>query len=327
MTDRHARSVTRWTSADVRLTAVDGTPPAQGPVDGAAQGPVLAAGAVVWRRAEPARNTGEVQVLLVHRPKYDDWSFPKGKLDPGEHVLVATGREVAEETGLPVRLGPPLPEQEYAAAAGVPKRVRYWAARPLGDASVDAFEPNSEVDDVAWLRLGDARRRLTYARDIDVLDAFAVSAYRSEPLIVLRHSHALPRDSWTGPDRQRGLDRAGEEQARVLAPLLRAYGVRRVLSSDAVRCTATVEPYAAADGRQVEVDHRLSEEGAEPGAVAKRVETLLRSDEATVLCSHRPVLPALFSALGVPDPALAPGAFVVVHREGARVRASEHHHP
>ncbi|MDQ4085234.1 MAG: NUDIX domain-containing protein [Actinomycetota bacterium] len=285
--------------------------------------PVLAAGAVVWRPAN-----GAVAVLLVHRPKYDDWSFPKGKVDPGEHLTATAVREVAEETGLEVRLGIPLPQQEYVSAPGVTKRVCYWAARPADtDTSVDDYVPNREVDAVVWLPLDQARERLTYARDVHVLQAFAVGAYRAEPLVVLRHAQALPRDSWTGPDRERGLAAAGEREACALVPLLRAYGVRRVLSSDASRCTATVQPYAEAGRLRVEIDHRLSEEGLHSAAAARRMQTLLDDDRPVVVCSHRPVLPALFEAIGMHDPGLRPGAFVVVHREGGQVRATEQHGP
>ena len=285
--------------------------------------PVLAAGAVVWRAGDHG-----VDVLLVHRPKYDDWSVPKGKLDPGEHVTVAAVREVGEETGLAVRLGPPLQRQEYQTAPDTTKRVYYWAARVVGDdRAVDDYEPNTEIDGVTWLRLDEAQERLTYPRDADILVEFGVSAYRSEPLIVLRHTRALPRGSWSGADRERGLSEEGGQQARALVPLLQAYGVRRVLSSDALRCTASVQPFADSAGLPVEVDHRLSEEGLREVSAAGRMDGLLRSDEPTLVCSHRPVLPSLFDALGVQDPKLAPGAFVVVHREDGQVRATEHHWP
>jgi 8-oxo-(d)GTP phosphatase len=284
--------------------------------------PVLAAGAVVWRTVGDA-----VDVLLVHRPRYDDWSFPKGKLDEGEHVLAAAVREVAEETGLTTRLGLPLPAQEYD-VSGVAKRVYYWAARPANPhEDVRDYVPNKEVDRVTWFPLEQARRRLSYRRDGDVLDAFGVGAFRSEPMIVLRHTKALPRETWTGPDHERRLAPEGEEQARALVPLLQSYGIERVLSSDAVRCSTSVQPFADAAGLRVEVDHRLSEQGSESSALARRMGTLLEKDHPLLVCSHRPVLPEIFRALGVQDPALRPGEFVVVHREGKKVRSTEQHHP
>ena len=286
--------------------------------------PVLAAGAVVWRTVGDA-----VDVLLVHRPRYDDWSFPKGKLDPGEHALAAAVREVEEETGVRTRVGLPLPTQEYD-ASGVAKRVHYWAARPAdgsGGQEDVSYVPNKEVDRVTWCPIEGARRRLTYPRDVDVLEAFGVSAYRSEPLVVLRHAKALPRSSWQGPDHARGLAPEGEEQASALVPLLQAYGIRRVLSSDAVRCTTSVQPYADAAGLRVEVDHRLSEQGCESAAVSRRMRRLLEKDGPLLVCSHRPVLPEMFRALGVRDPALHPGELLAVHHEQLQVRATEQHRP
>jgi 8-oxo-(d)GTP phosphatase len=318
------RPVTPRTPAGVTLACVNGTPPVRDTSAATDAGPVLAAGAVVWRPSD-----GGVDVLLVHRPRYDDWSFPKGKLDAGEHLLAAAVREVAEETGVVSRLGPPLPRQQYDLRSGATKRVYYWAARPVDarhdHGRADHHQPTDEVDRVAWVGVDEARRRLTYPRDIEVLDAFGVGAYHSSPLIVLRHSKAVPRASWTGDDRERPLTAAGAEQAAALVPLLRAYGARRVVSSDAVRCVTTVAPYADAAGLRVEVDHRLSEEGADDTALAARTAALAGGADALVVCSHRPVLPSLLGSLGLRDPELAPGEFLVVHRQDGGVTATEHH--
>jgi 8-oxo-dGTP pyrophosphatase MutT (NUDIX family) len=126
---------------------------------------VLAAGGVVWRRNE----SGELEVLLVHRPKYDDWTLPKGKLDDGESAEDAALREVEEETGFSVELGEELPPTDYHDRYGRPKNVRYWVM----DITGGEFQPNREVDEVRWLRVEAAKEALTYARDRDVLDAFA----------------------------------------------------------------------------------------------------------------------------------------------------------
>jgi 8-oxo-dGTP diphosphatase len=126
---------------------------------------VLAAGGVVWRKIE----NGETEVLLVHRPKYDDWTLPKGKLDGGETAEEAALREVEEETGLQVTLGDELPSTDYHDRFGRPKNVRYWAM----DVTGGEFHPNKEVDEVRWLPLEAAKDALSYARDRDVLDAFA----------------------------------------------------------------------------------------------------------------------------------------------------------
>jgi 8-oxo-dGTP diphosphatase len=127
---------------------------------------VEAAGGVVWRR----ETGGITAVLLVHRPQYDDWSLPKGKLDPGEAHEEAAIREVHEETGVRCRLVEELPSTRYTDRHGREKRVRYWAMEPLDD---DGFVPNDEVDALRWLAVADARSLLTYERDRDVLDAFA----------------------------------------------------------------------------------------------------------------------------------------------------------
>jgi len=125
---------------------------------------VRAAGGVVWR---PVTDR-QVEVLLVHRPKYDDWTFPKGKADPGETDEHCALREVAEETGLRCELGAELPSTGYRDRFARAKRVRYWAMRPVDG----SFSPGQEVDEVAWLAPAAAARRLTYERDGTVLDAF-----------------------------------------------------------------------------------------------------------------------------------------------------------
>jgi 8-oxo-dGTP pyrophosphatase MutT (NUDIX family) len=124
---------------------------------------IEAAGGVVWNISAK----GVVKVLLVHRPRYDDWSFPKGKLDPGESHRQAAVREVAEETGLSCRLGDELSEVRYADRKGRPKRVRYWSMEPVDG----EFAPNDEVDEVRWLPVDEAAELLSYAHDRTVLIA------------------------------------------------------------------------------------------------------------------------------------------------------------
>lgn len=126
-------------------------------------GVVQAAGGVVWRRS-PA---GDLEVLIVHRPKYDDWSFPKGKLASDEGHQAAALREVAEETGLECSIGPELESTEYTDPQGRPKVVRYWAMERVGG----EFRANREVDEARWVRLPDAPGILTYDRDGSVLSS------------------------------------------------------------------------------------------------------------------------------------------------------------
>jgi 8-oxo-dGTP pyrophosphatase MutT (NUDIX family) len=133
---------------------------------------VLAAGGVVWRLGAH----DALEVLLVHRPAYDDWSFPKGKLAGGdrdeEHCAL---REVREETGYECVLGRELSTARYFDQKRRSKRVRYWEMRILSG----EFTANAEVDEVTWLTVTDARERLSYRHDVDVLDAFARFAGQS----------------------------------------------------------------------------------------------------------------------------------------------------
>ena len=280
---------------------------------------VIAAGAVVTRKGG--------DVLLVHRPKYDDWSFPKGKLDEGEHVTAAAVREVAEETGLDVRLGPPLSSQRYWVDNGQRriKRVHYWVGRVVGDDDVSSYRVNDEIDEVAWVPLDKVRDRLDYAYDRSTLDEFERLRKKSYPLVILRHGRAKPRKSWTEDDRERPLTSAGEFQAEQVVPVLGAYGVTHVLTSSSRRCWSTVAPYADVAGLDLEDTDDLSEEDATPKTVAAEVRRLLARKEGTVLCSHRPVLPWVFEALGLEPFHLEPGAVFVVHHRRGRIVATEHH--
>jgi len=286
--------------------------------------PVLAAGAVVWREVST-----RVQLLLVHRPR-GDWTFPKGKADPEERLPVTAVRETAEETGLQIRLGVPLRTLDYPLATGQTKRVTFWCARPHGDGDL-AFDVNDEIDDLAWIDLDKTADTLTYDTDRDVLDDFVKllpgQAHRSSPLVVLRHAKALPRRQWHRKDRRRPLAEQGVRDAQRLVPLLAAYGIRTVVSSDSSRCVQTVAPYAEAAGVEVVLDRGLSQEDAGPERVARRVAKVVGNRKPTVVCTHRPVLPLVFESIGVDDPALHPGQLLVVHRRGATVVATELHGP
>jgi len=291
---------------------------------------IRAAGAVVWRSA----GTG-AQVLLVHRPKYDDWSLPKGKLEPGEHVLEAAVREVREETGLAVTLGRRLPPVRYLAAS-LPKRVDYWAAEARGAAG--EFVPSHEIDEVAWVRAdASAGSRMTYERDAETVADFLAGPWRTRPLILLRHASAGTKAAWKGDDSARPLDVVGERDASALASLLRCFGISRVVSAPAERCVATVRPYAAAAGGAVDVEsafdvthHRpVSGPDGEKAAAA-----LAAADEPAVICAHRENLPLLAAAacaeLGDEAPSGKPlrkGEFLVLHRARGRLVAVERHHP
>ena len=291
----------------------DGEPRASGP-------DVVAAGAVVIRRGKEHR-----EVLLVHRPKYDDWSFPKGKQERDEHATATAIREVLEETGVEIRLGRPLRPQVYVVSGGRQKKVHYWIGSVVGDDDVSSFVANSEVDELGWFRIRDAKKRLTYLDDLDLLEQYSQHRQSTTPLLIVRHAKAVKRGDWDEADPLRPLNDLGRAQALALSPLFYAYGVSRVVSSSSTRCVETVRPYAEEQLLGLEERDELSEEAyLEPGAV-RLLSRLMRREEATVLCSHRPVLPELFELLGITEEPLAPAEVVVVHHRKGSLVASERH--
>jgi 8-oxo-(d)GTP phosphatase len=260
--------------------------------------PIPAAGTIPWRRRR-----GQLEVALVHRPKYDDWSWAKGKLDPDEPWPVAAVRETLEETALHVNLGRPLPPAEYYVLDGdgqpVVKEVRYWAA----EATRDAGPLANEIDEVRWLDVVGASDRLDYARDRDQLRAIVRAdkegALTTWPLALVRHAQAKGRGSWSGDDVLRPLDATGRARAGTIADVLAAYGVRRLVSSPSVRCAETLRPYAARLGVPLRTKEGLSEEGyAADGTRAPRhLHRLLERGAPSVVCSHGPVMPELLGIL------------------------------
>ncbi len=283
---------------------------------------VRAAGAVVTRKGDAAGGS-TWEVLLVHRPKYDDWSFPKGKLDPGEHEVTAAVREVAEETGLDIRLGPALTPQRYRMSNGRSKHVDYWTAKVVGSDDVGSYRPNDEIDVVEWVPWKAAATRLTYPHDRETLAEARALRRRTHALVVLRHGKARSRGGWPKDDRLRPLVPLGESQAERLVPLLAAFAVTSAHTSSSVRCVQTVRPYVDTTGWPTKLYDELSEEHASVDAVVELVDALLHGSEGAVLCTHRPVVPTVIDALGVEDVVLEPGAMLVVHHRKGRVVATE----
>jgi 8-oxo-dGTP diphosphatase len=276
---------------------------------------VRAAGVVVVRDGA----TGP-EIAVIRRGLRADWSLPKGKIEPGEHAVVAAVRECDEETGIVPVLGPPLLRQEYV-ALGLPKVVDYWAARVGSD---EGFAPDDEVESVEWLPAEQATARLTYPRDADLVRE-AVALPPSSPLILLRHTQAMKRADWDSKiDADRPLSGKGRSQAKDLVPMLTAYGIERVHSSDASRCLETVRRYAKSLDADVRLEPALSEESFHdrPKRAARRMRELLLDPRPLVVCTHRPLLPALVEVVASMritgpfdlDAKLPPGGFLVVHR-------------
>jgi 8-oxo-(d)GTP phosphatase len=301
--------------------------------DAPGAGDIQAAGMVLWRPSASGRD-----VALVHRPRYDDWSFPKGKLHPGEHRLLAAVREVEEETGYRAVLGRPLPTARYD-SRGRPKRVDYWAGRPVpGDE--DSFRPNDEVDAVEWLAVDAARGRLSYPHDAVILDDFAAGPADTLPLILLRHASAGAKQAWPGDDLDRPLDAEGAAVSDELALLLSCYGSARVITSAAERCVATVRPYAVMTGAKLEIEpsltagHPYGGPGRDDQAAAALVARITAGGLPAVVCAHRenlpPLLAAACAALGADPPVgnpLRKGDFWVLHVAEGRLAAAEEHGP
>jgi 8-oxo-dGTP diphosphatase len=262
---------------------------------------IYAAGALCWRIVDD-----KLVMLVVHRTKYGDVTIPKGKVDPGETLPQTAVREIREETGLAVTLGVPLGISAYPLASGREKIVHYWAAEVSEQAIAQStFVPNSEIAAIEWVTLKKARGYLTYDRDVEILDAFEALVKQgitsTFALIALRHGKAEPRGGWNGPDASRPLTDRGVKQAAGDVPTLRAWRPKRIITSDAVRCVATVAPLAAATGVKPRREPGISQDAYEEGrgdvrgVIGKRV----RSRKSAVLCSHGPVLPEILREIAL----------------------------
>ena len=279
--------------------------------------PVRAAGGIVLRGEGPDRS-----VALVHRPRYDDWSFPKGRLDADEDEATAALREVEEETGLRCRLGPSVGAVTYRDPRGRAKVVRYFRM----DADGGRFTPNREVDELRWVPIEAAAGLLSYAHDRSLLRQ-VLAGLPASALYVIRHAKAGIRAAWSGPDEERPLTRRGRKQARRLVERFQGLDIQRILSSPFVRCMQTVEPLAEARGLPVEVATELRE-GASVDELLRGLATF--GDRPTVVCGHGTEIRSMIDRLEAGGATIegargiAKGSVWVLDREGERIVAAHY---
>lgn len=281
---------------------------------------VFAAGTVCWTRDARADGSEQVLVLVIHRPKRRDISFPKGKLEPGESLPQAAVRETREETGLKVRLDQHLGTIHYGLSGNRRKTVQYWAVQVTRKRALEAaFQPNGEVDAIEWVPIDEVRGRLTYSADQELFDVFLKLAEHdhldSFSVTLLRHGKALPRAQSGEPDHLRPLTDFGKAQAAALVPILDAFGPRRIYTSTAVRCVETVRPFAERRRKPARLTDAISQDSwdaGELGGLRELIAAIVSRGKNVLLCSHRPVLPDLAREL-----ALATGGRIGAYLEEA----------
>ena len=261
---------------------------------------VVAAGAVPWRVVNR-----KLQVLVVYRKQHRDVSIPKGKVDPGETLPHTAVREIFEETGLRVNLGPSLGSAHYIQPTNnKPKIVHYWAAEvdPVAEAK-SKFVSNDEIFALEWLTVKKAIRSLTYEHDRELVENLKAlwksGSMHTFALIVARHGKATAHENWDGPDSLRPLVAVGMQQSRDIAGGLTAFGPSAIISSPAIRCLQTVAPLSYKLGMEIRESGKISQDKwtKEGDRVADFVTTRLRKAVPVVMCSHGPVIPQIVSEI------------------------------
>ncbi|MDP9093297.1 MAG: NUDIX hydrolase [Actinomycetota bacterium] len=286
----------------------------------ASTAPIAAAGGVVWRGHPEA-----VEIALIHRPRYDDWSLPKGKLAEHEGELNAAVREVGEELGARVAVSRRIGRGRYVVGRA-PKTVTYWTMRYLGG----AFTPNSEADDVVWLSPGKARKKLTYDVDRGIVNDFAALPAPDSVLVLARHGRAGKRRDWVGEDRFRPLDETGIRQSLHLARYLRCFAPDQVISAEPIRCIQTVQPLAALLDTTVQVDPVFGDEAystAGSATEAAVLALLAKPFSSTVLCSQGVSIPSVIERLvpGVKHADTRKGASWVLSAADGEIIAADYY--
>lgn len=278
---------------------------------------IRAAGGVLWRCSDKHG----LQVALVHRPRYDDWSLPKGKADPGEHLLACAMREVKEETGYDAVVGRPLGTSRYLVLSSgrpVPKLVSWWAMRAAGG----GFEATREVDQMLWLRPEEALRRMTGTRGRPALRRFLRDSPSTQTLLLVRNARAPSRSQWTGDEAARPLHPSGAMRADNLARLLSAYQPGVIASAAALRCIETVTPLAKALGLPVEIEPALgaAAHAVDAARTLTRVQDLRMGQTSVAVCGEREVIRGLLVSLtGQHHPTAGRGSAWVLSLDGGRL--------
>jgi 8-oxo-dGTP diphosphatase len=251
---------------------------------------ISAAGALLWRENSQLK----IEIALIHRPRYDDWSLPKGKIEEGESSLRCAFREVIEETGITPQFGRELGSVEYKEPAGL-KRVKYWAAKAL----TDEFQPNEEVDEIKWLNPEDTLARATHESDKTIIKNFLTQEPRTDTLIIVRHTKALERGDWDDDDSKRTLDERGLTQSEQLIQHLEPFGVDEIYSSDYIRCVQTVTPLAQSRGLKITEIPNLNEAnfGFDPERAISFANAVKQDEKNILICSHNPVIPTMLRGI------------------------------
>jgi phosphohistidine phosphatase SixA/8-oxo-dGTP pyrophosphatase MutT (NUDIX family) len=281
--------------------------------------PILAAGAVLWRKSEKKK----IEVLIIHRPKYDDWTFPKGKAEIGEPLIACAYREVLEETNIETAFGPYLGEVEYLTNDGK-KKVFFWSAKVVKEKD---FKPNAEVDQLKWVEVTKVKEMLTLDTDRKILEQFLQIEPDTKPFVLLRHAKAVTRDEWQGEDDDRPLDSYGQNQAKRLLAMYQVFNLEQIHSSDAVRCYDTVVAIAKGLNIKLEVTGKLSESTfkKDKEKAFDYAKDLMKLNESVLLCSHNPILPKMLNKLtknsevDADEGKLLPADGWVIHRIGKEV--------
>ena len=251
---------------------------------------IRAAGALLWRENSELK----IEIALIHRPRYDDWSLPKGKIEEGESSLRCAFREVIEETGLTPQFGRELGSVEYKEPAGL-KRVKYWAAKAL----TDEFLPNEEVDEIRWLDPDDALSLATHGSDRKIIENFLAQEPRTDTLIIVRHTKALERGDWDDLDSKRTLDERGFAQSEKLIQHLEPFGIDEIYSSDYIRCVQTVTPLAQSRGLKITEIPNLNEANFQfdPERAISFANAVKQDEKNILICSHNPVIPTMLRGI------------------------------